>query len=46
MARCPDVRGVTQSTNDRDTSAVMGFRSRVLAGRDEIWDELGGLKVS
>lgn len=23
----------------------MGFRSRVLAGRDEIWDELGGLKV-
>lgn len=45
MARCPDVRGVTQSINDRDTSAVMGFRSRVLAGRDEIWDELGGLKV-
>ena len=23
----------------------MGFRSRVLAGRDEIWDELRGLKV-
>lgn len=45
MARCPDVRGVIQSINDRDTSAVMGFRSKLLAGRDEIWDELGGLKV-
>lgn len=45
MARCPDVRGVTHNINDRSTSAVMGFRSRVLAGRDEIWDELGGLKV-
>lgn len=45
MARCPDVRGVIHNINDRDTSAVMGFRSRVLAGRDEIWDELDGLKV-
>lgn len=45
MAACPEVRGVTRSVNDRSTSAVMGYTSQVLAGRDEIWDELGGLHV-
>lgn len=45
MEKCPDVRGVTHSVNDRRTSAVMGFKHRVLAGRDEIWDTLCGLKV-
>lgn len=45
MEKCPDVRAVTQSVNDRRTSAVMGFQHKVLAGRDEIWDTLCGLKV-
>ena len=45
MKKCPDVRGVVQSINDRNTSAVMGFRSRILDGRDEMWDEMCGLHV-
>lgn len=45
MRSCPDVKGVTQSINDRDTSAVMGFRSRLLGGHDEIRDTLCGLQV-
>lgn len=45
MARCPDVKGVIHNINPRGDSAVMGYRSHVLAGRDEIWDSLGGLQV-
>ena len=45
MQACPEVRGVIQNINDRSTSAVLGFRDRVLFGRDEIWDEMCGLKV-
>lgn len=45
MAECPEVKGVTQNINDRATSAVMGFRDRVLGGRDEIRDELCGLQI-
>lgn len=45
MERCPDVKGVIHNINPRGDSAVMGYRSHVLAGRDEIWDTLGGLRV-
>lgn len=45
MARCPDVRGVIHNINPRGDSAVMGYRSHVLAGRDEIWDTMSGLSV-
>jgi len=45
MKKCPEIRAVTQSINDRRTSAVMGLKHKVLAGRDEIWDTLCGLKV-
>ena len=45
MRRCPDVRGVIHNINPRGDSAVMGYRSRVLAGRDEIWDKMSGLEV-
>lgn len=45
MKKCPEIRAVTQSVNDRRTSAVMGLKHKVLAGRDEIWDTLCGLKV-
>lgn len=45
MEKCPEIRGVTHSVNNRRSSAVMGFTHRVLAGRDEIWDTLCGLKV-
>ena len=43
--RCPDVRGVIHNINPRGDSAVMGFQSHVLAGRDEIWDTMSGLDV-
>ena len=45
MERCADVKGVIHNINPRGDSAVMGYRSHVLAGRDEIWDTLGGLRV-
>jgi len=45
MQKCPEVRGVTQSFNDRATSAVMGYTSTLLGGRDEIWDDMCGLHV-
>lgn len=45
MAACPDVKGVIHNINPRGDSAVMGYRSRVLAGRDEIWDRMSGLQV-
>lgn len=45
MTLCPNVKGVIQDFNDRSTSAVLGFRDRVLYGKDEIWDEMCGLKV-
>lgn len=45
MQKCPDVRGVIQNINSRDSSAVLGFRNKLLAGRDEIWDEMCGLHV-
>ncbi|MBQ9197915.1 MAG: 23S rRNA (uracil(1939)-C(5))-methyltransferase RlmD [Clostridia bacterium] len=45
MRRCPDVRGVIHNVNPRGDSAVMGSQSRLLAGRDEIWDVMSGLRV-
>ena len=45
MAACPDVQGVIHSINPRDDSAVMGYRCRVIGGRDEIWDQMCGLSV-
>ena len=45
MARCPDVQGVIHNINPRNDSAVLGYRSHVLAGRDEIWDRMSGLRV-
>lgn len=45
MARCPEVRGVIHNINPRGDSAVMGYRSRLLAGRDEMWDTMSGLQV-
>ena len=45
MERCADVKGVIHNINPRGDSAVMGYRSHVLAGRDEIWDTLGGFRV-
>jgi len=45
MARCPEVKGVIHNINPRGDSAVMGYRSCVLAGRDEIWDQMSGLSV-
>lgn len=45
MEKCPEVRGVTHCINERRTSAVMGFKHKVLAGHDEIWDTLCGLHV-
>ena len=45
MERCPDVKGVIHNINPRGDSAVMGYRSRVLAGRDELWDSMCGLQV-
>ena len=45
MARCPEVKGVIHNINPRGDSAVMGYRSRVIGGADEIWDEMSGLSV-
>lgn len=45
MGRCPEVRGVIHNYNPRSSSAVLGFKSRILSGRDEIWDEMNGLRV-
>jgi 23S rRNA (uracil1939-C5)-methyltransferase len=45
MEKCPEIRGVTHCVNARQTNAVMGFQHKLLAGRDEIWDTLCGLKV-
>ena len=45
MERCPDVRGVIHNINPRGDSAVLGYRSHVLAGRDEIWDTMNGLQL-
>ena len=45
MERCRDVKGVVHNINPRGDSAVMGYRSRVLAGKDEIWDRMSGLEV-
>ena len=43
--RCPDVAGVIHNINPRGDSAVMGYRSHVLAGRDLMWDRMCGLDV-
>ena len=45
MQACPEVKGVIHNINPRGDSAVMGYRSRILAGRDEIWDTMNGLRV-
>ncbi len=41
----PAVKGVIHNYNPRESSAVLGFKDRLLYGRDEIWDELCGLDV-
>lgn len=38
MKRFPEIKGVIQNVNDRDSSAVLGFRDKLLAGKDEIRD--------
>ncbi|MBO4836431.1 MAG: 23S rRNA (uracil(1939)-C(5))-methyltransferase RlmD, partial [Clostridia bacterium] len=45
MQLCPEVKGVIHNINPRGDSAVMGYRSRILAGRDGIWDTMNGLRV-
>ncbi len=45
MRRCPQVKGVIHNINPRGDSAVLGYRSRMLAGRDEMWDTMSGLQV-
>lgn len=42
---CPEVQGVIHNINLRGDSAVLGYRSHVLAGRDEMWDSMCGLSV-
>lgn len=41
----PCIKGVIQNLNPRNSSAVLGFRDRLLFGKDEIWDEMCGLDV-
>lgn len=45
MRLYPQVKGVIQNVNDRDSSAVLGFQSRLILGRDEIWDRLCDLQI-
>ena len=45
MAACPDVRGVVLNVNDREGSAVLGFREKILAGEGTIRDTICGLSV-
>ena len=45
LSTCPDVRGVLHNINPRNDSAVLGPRSRLLAGQNEIWDRMNGLDV-
>lgn len=45
MRKCTDVKGVIQNINERGDSAVLGFREKILGGKDEIRDEMCGLKV-
>ncbi len=45
IEKYPAVRGVVQNYNPRDNSAVFGFKDKLLAGRDELWDTMCGLKV-
>ena len=45
MRKNPAVKGVIHNYNPRESSAVLGFKDRLLAGKDEIRDELCGLDV-
>ena len=45
MRACPEVQGVIHNINPRGDSAVLGYRSRLLAGRDEMWDTMCDLNV-
>jgi 23S rRNA (uracil-5-)-methyltransferase RumA len=45
MKQFPDIKGVILNCNDRDSSAVLGFRDTLLRGRNEIWDKLCDLNV-
>ena len=43
MKRFPEIKGVIHNINNRDSSAVLGFRDQLLAGRDEIRDIMCGM---
>lgn len=45
MKRFPDIKGVILNCNDRENSAVLGFKDTLLRGKNEIWDQLCGLNV-
>jgi 23S rRNA (uracil1939-C5)-methyltransferase len=42
----PDVRSIVQNVNTRNTSEIFGDETRVLWGRDVIYDELDGLSFA
>ncbi len=44
MAQVPELVGVVQNINSRRTNVVLGEKMVLLAGRDHLMDELGGLK--
>lgn len=44
-AACPDVRSVVLNVNDREGSAVLGFREKILTGDGVIKDTICGLSV-
>ena len=41
---CPDVVGVLQNINSAKTNVILGEKTIILAGKDEIIDELNGLR--
>ncbi len=44
MEAVPELVGVVQNINPRQTNVIMGKESRVLAGRGSLVDQLGGLR--
>ncbi len=45
ISRCPEVRTVVQNINPRETSAVLGFQEKLLAGSGYIEDQFLDKKV-
>lgn len=43
MKRYPEIKGVIHNINNRESSAVLGFKDQLLAGRDEIRDIMCGM---